>query len=163
MFSENLRSEMPCTRSRALRQLIIPEYVFRRVTHLLSPIVAAPLTDFTAVGSGDFVYLTGGANSSGIALNQVLRYDSLLHTYTPVAPLLAPRYRHGADVLNGEKWGNGLFLESTLCFAGCFDIVAKLLVCKELLWCYRKPSFVFCKKGACFAQQSGCSCAWVSR
>jgi hypothetical protein len=61
-----------------------------------------PLTDFVAVGSGDFVYLTGGGNASGIAQSTVFRYDSLLHTYTPVAPLLAPRYRHGADILNGK-------------------------------------------------------------
>jgi hypothetical protein len=65
-------------------------------------VAAVPLTDFVAVGSGDFVYLTGGGNASGIAQSTVFRYDSLLHTYTPVAPLLAPRYRHGADILNGE-------------------------------------------------------------
>lgn len=50
----------------------------------------------------DAVYIFGGVDANGTVLNQVLKYNPTLHTYTPMAPMPTPRYRMGATLLDSK-------------------------------------------------------------
>lgn len=63
----------------------------------------ATLTDHSAVGVNDVVFIFGGANQNGTVLSQVLKYDPTLHKYTTMAPMPSPRYRMGATLLDNGK------------------------------------------------------------
>lgn len=64
--------------------------------------MAGKLTDHSAIGVNDLVYIFGGGNENGTVLNQVLKYDPTLHTYTAMAPMPTPRYRMGATLLDSK-------------------------------------------------------------
>lgn len=66
-------------------------------------VLPGELADHSAVGVNDAVYIFGGVDANGTVLNQVLKYNPTLHTYTPMAPMLTPRYRMGATLLDNGK------------------------------------------------------------
>ncbi|KAG6554313.1 hypothetical protein Mapa_004229 [Marchantia paleacea] len=62
----------------------------------------APLTDHAAIGVGEVVYIIGGANASGVVLDQLLLFDPTFHNYTQLPPIPEPRYRFGAALLDNK-------------------------------------------------------------
>lgn len=62
-----------------------------------------PLADHSSVGVNESVYILGGQDKNGTVLDQVLKYDPVLHTYTQMAKMPGPRYRMGVTLLDNGK------------------------------------------------------------
>lgn len=63
------------------------------------PLAGGDLTDHSAVGYDDLIFILGGAKEGGNVTNEVWKYDSVLHNYTLMAPMPEPRYRFGAAIV----------------------------------------------------------------
>lgn len=54
------------------------------------------------MGVNESVYILGGQDKNGTVLDQVLKYDPVLHTYTQMAKMPGPRYRMGVTLLDSK-------------------------------------------------------------
>jgi len=89
------------------------------------------LTDHSAIGVNDAVYIFGGADANGTVLNQVLKYDPTLHTYTAMAPMPTPRYRMGATLFDSKFYDFALF-RNVLIQSSCYNFALFLPRLPEL-------------------------------
>lgn len=64
---------------------------------------AGKLADHCLVALNDLVYIIGGADENGTAVNTLWLYNPILHNYTALAPMPEPRYRFGAALLDGKS------------------------------------------------------------
>lgn len=96
------------------------------LTEVVNVGIAGALTDHSAVGVNDAVYILGGANQNGTVLNQVLKYDPTLHNYTLMAPMPGPRYRFGATLLDSKFAGTQILLHFRSLLARKFQVTSKI-------------------------------------
>ena len=66
-----------------------------------------PLTGIGVCSLNGQVYVTGGMSDSYLSRNSVYRYDPVMDSWTRVADMLNPRYRHIAVEVDGKMYAIG--------------------------------------------------------
>lgn len=115
-------------------------------------VMPVPRADLAVVTLGENIYVIGGSPGSGggsnesLILGLVQIYNPMSRTWTEGPPLLVPRYRHCACLLNGDIWVIGGRTTGDL----CLDSV-EVLRSGATAWAFAEPLLLARSDHGCFA------------